>query len=1117
MNGNDGKALRRALIIGGSTTGLQAALDLADSGIEVHLVESLPFLSFSGLDAAARRSRNARCLEAYLHPNVTIWSNTKVNLKGGEIGHFHITLQQAPRYVDLARCTACGDCITACPVSVIDTDLQGTFARKAIYLDGQPGCATIDKHGLAPCRAHCPINQRAQGYIALIRQGRFADAYRTIKNENPFPSVCGRVCNHRCEDNCSRGKYDEPVNIMGLKRFVADWAFAHRNEIEPGAGSPASHHQPKNGKRVAIIGAGPAGLTAALELVRLGYAVTVFDKLPMAGGMMRVGIPPHRLPGALLDWEIQQILDEGVQLHLNTWIDDIPALLDQGYHAVLIATGAHHARKLPIRHSNHPNNWLSLDILRKARLSETPSATTPSTSVLDLTGKKVIVLGGGNVALDTARTVLRLGADQVQMACLEPRGEMPGFAWEVSVAESEGIQMYPGRTFKEIVVQQDEIVGVRCAEIEFHGFKHGRPEMTEIPGSEHILPADIVVWAIGQAPNFSFLPEDGSINTRYPVGVQADENMMTTMEGVFVAGDVRRGVTFFVVDAIAEGHFAARSINHYLCADQDQKAPTLPPVVTLMPDEIEKKIKTGEVSAKQRVPIQSISLEARLHNFQEVDLTLTEAEVLAEAERCLGCGVCSECLACVEACEAGAVIHEQSETITELDFGVIMVVDDPAHPLLSLPASRGYYHAPPEDVLLGSVVTAHVMADLGGKKNLEKHIRVTQPHIQDTPRIGVFVCQCGGEIARVVDTAAVRARAATCPDVAYTQVLPFSCSAEAAQTINEAIGIHSLNRVVLAACSCCAQDQVCDSCTFQRVRCKDNLGVPLSPANSTNPGTKVASFEFVNIREQCAWPHAHDPQAATHKAITLTAAAIARARAPAYPPQELTSIDPSASYGTDYDYYSVLILGSGAAGQSCHEALSNAGVIVRHNQITPGQIRRTGGKYVAFEKDASHNKDSIWRASALVLAPVDAAEAHRLQIACGPEPHQPRPSKMAGSVNTHRPGIYYCDFSGDARTLGTAAAVQAIAWLGRTVDQSLSYSAQVNPIYCRACSTCVEICEFGAPELVGEPPRITAWIDPAICIGCGICTVHCPSGAITTAFSPDLQLEALLDSARELP
>jgi heterodisulfide reductase subunit A2 len=605
------------------------------------------------------------------HENISLLSYSEVENVSGYVGNYQVRVRRKARFVDETKCTGCGKCAEVCPIEVSNTFDQNLSRRKASYrfsAQSIPGSYTIEKKGIAPCRSACPTDQRAQGYIALIKQRRYADAYWAIRREHPFPSVCGRVCNHRCEDACSRGKYDEPVNIMGLKRFVADWAYTHRDELtnmrdKSLVGTPFSHSPSPTGKKIAIIGAGPAGMTAALDLVRIGHQATVFDALPVAGGMMRVGIPPHRLPVERLDWEIQQIVDEGVELCLNTWVDDIPALIDKGYQAVLIATGAHLAKKLPIRNSNHPDNWMSLDVLRSASLGKK----------LDLVGKKVVVLGGGNVALDTARTVLRLSADEVRMVCIEPRGEMPGFQWEIEVAEQEGVVVCPGRTFKEIVVKNEVITGVHCAEIVFRGFKHGRPDFDEVLGTDHIIPADVVIWAIGQAPNFSFLPQDGSINTRYPVGVQSDAEMSTTMKGVFVAGDVHRGVTFFVVDAINEGHHAARCIDRYLRGEAGIQEPQKPPKVELTLDEIEIKLKYDGASRLGRIPISSIPVEDRKHNFLEVDLTLTESEALAEAARCLRCGICSECLECLSACERGAINHDMKDSFLDLKVGTIIL------------------------------------------------------------------------------------------------------------------------------------------------------------------------------------------------------------------------------------------------------------------------------------------------------------------------------------------------------------------------------------------------------------------------------------------------------------
>ena len=305
---------------------------------------------------------------------------------------------------------------SVCPIEVDNEFDHGLSKRKAAYrfsAQSVPGAYAIDKKGIAPCRAACPTDQRAEGYIALVKQKRYADAYWAIRREHPFPSVCGRVCNRNCEAACYAAKWMSLFNVMGIKRFVADWAYKHRDELpnmrnKSIVGTAFQHNPPTTGKQVAIIGAGPAGLTVALDLVRLGHKVKVYDAQPEAGGMIRVGILPHRLPYEMLDWEVQQILEEGVELQLNTWVDDIPGLLKTKklggpYDAVMIATGAHVAKKVDIPGKDHPDNWLSLPFLKQVCLGDPP----------DLTGKRIAVIGGGNVALDCARSAVRVGANEV--------------------------------------------------------------------------------------------------------------------------------------------------------------------------------------------------------------------------------------------------------------------------------------------------------------------------------------------------------------------------------------------------------------------------------------------------------------------------------------------------------------------------------------------------------------------------------------------------------------------------------------------------------------------------------------------------------------------------------
>ncbi len=663
------------LVVGGGIAGIEASLRLADAGKQVYLVErdtsigghmGQLYKTFPTIDCAAC-ILTPKMVSAGRHPNIKLLSYSEVESVSGFVGNYQVRIKRKPRYVDETLCAGCGKCADVCPIEVTNPFDEGLSKRKAAYRNSPqavPGAYAIEKRGTAPCRAACPTDQRAQGYIALIHARRYADAYWAIRREHPFPSVCGRVCNHPCEDACTRGKVDQPVSIMALKRFVADWAYAHRDELpqmrdKSLVGTPYQHNPPPTGKKVAIIGAGPAGLTAGLDLVRLGHKATVFESLPVAGGMMRVGIPPHRLPYERLDWEIQQIVDEGVELRLNTRVDNIPALFEKGYDAVIIATGAHSAQKLPIPGSEHPDNWLSLDLLRRACLGEP----------LDLSGREIVVLGAGDVALDAARTAIRLGQPKVKIVC---RGMRASFN-ELHEAEAEGVEIIKNRVFKEIVVKGEKIIGVMCLEAEVGGIVNGQRQVREIPGSEHIIPCDMVVWALGQRPDFSFLPEDGSIAIRYPIGLWANEEMMTTRPGVFTAGDLRRGTTFFVVDAIAEGHHVARCVDRYLKGQEGVPEPKLPPAVEMSPEEIEARFASQETKRIPRTALHTIPPEERVNNFKEVDMTMTEEEALAEAERCLHCGICSECLECEAACERGAIDHNMQEEYIDLTVGAIIL------------------------------------------------------------------------------------------------------------------------------------------------------------------------------------------------------------------------------------------------------------------------------------------------------------------------------------------------------------------------------------------------------------------------------------------------------------
>ncbi|HWU37736.1 MAG TPA: FAD-dependent oxidoreductase, partial [Candidatus Acidoferrum sp.] len=352
------------------------------------------------------------------------------------------------------------ECAQVCPIIMpgrFDEGMSQQRAAYKLYPQAVPNAFAIEKRGIAPCRDACPTGQRAQGYIGLIREGRYEDAMRVIKEDNPFPGICGRICNHRCEDECNRNLIDQPLAVANLKRFVADQVY--KQPYIPPDPLPYQFQE-----KVAIIGAGPCGLTAAKDLRKLGYPITVFEALPIAGGMLRVGVPDYRLPPLIVDREVRDIIDLGINLRLNTPVTNLDEIMKEGFKAVLIAVGAHEGRKLPIPGADLPEVLINTQFLRDVSLINLgihPQSGSPSEGeakgvgaqapVRDpkaaVQGRHVLVLGGGNVAIDCARTAVRLGAAKVDMACLESREKMPAHPDEVKEAEEEGITFYPSRSF----------------------------------------------------------------------------------------------------------------------------------------------------------------------------------------------------------------------------------------------------------------------------------------------------------------------------------------------------------------------------------------------------------------------------------------------------------------------------------------------------------------------------------------------------------------------------------------------------------------------------------------------------------------------------------------------
>jgi heterodisulfide reductase subunit A-like polyferredoxin len=675
-SGNGGKAqpVGAVLVVGGGIAGMQASLDLADQGFKVYLVEKESAIGgkMAQLDKTFPTNDCAMCtisprlVDTGRHPNIEILTQTEVLDVTGEAGSFTARVRRAPRYIDPEKCVACGDCAEVCPVVIPDRFNEGLSKRRAVYKlypQAVPNAYAIEKRGIAPCRDACPAGQRAQGYIALIREGRWSDALRVIKMDNPFPGICGRICNHRCEDACNRGLVDEPVNIRALKRFVTDKVYAEpRQPVEP-----VERLHPE---RVAIIGAGPCGLTAAQDLARAGYGVTVFEAMPVAGGMLRLGVPEYRLPTAIIEREVQDIIDLGVDLRLNHRVNNLDDLFEQGFDAVLIAVGAHEGIRLPIPGANLDGVIINTHFLRDVRLGHYEGNEEDAPPL----GQRVLVLGGGNVAIDCARSAVRLGRE-VHLACLESHDAMPAHHWEVEAAAEEGVIIHAGRSFEQILGDGGgQVRGVECMRVASFSFTEQGLSVEKIPGSSHVIDCDTVIFSVGQRAGLAFIPDDAGVGVTRAQTIAVNPNTLAaTRAGVFAAGDSVSG-TAFVIEAVASGHTAATSILRYLQGEHLEPAPKPElPVVRLTQAELDERLARGDLRRQLRVPMPWMPVAERVSSFAEVEGGYNDESAQAEAARCLACGVCSECMSCVFACGRSAIDHDQAAVETSLAVGAVIL------------------------------------------------------------------------------------------------------------------------------------------------------------------------------------------------------------------------------------------------------------------------------------------------------------------------------------------------------------------------------------------------------------------------------------------------------------
>jgi heterodisulfide reductase subunit A-like polyferredoxin len=690
MSENGGRTSRDydVLVVGSGIGGMESALKLGAMGYRVLVVEKEPSVGgkmillskvFPTLDCASCISTPKMAATTH-HPNLTVLTDAEVAgiARDGD-GRFTARIRQRPRFVDTSLCTGCRQCETACTVSVPDQFNGELVARRAAYIpfpQAVPQKALVERAGTSPCTFACPAGIKAHGYVSLARSGEYEKAFQLVLETTPLIGSLGRACYAPCEAQCTRGDLEGPLPIRLIKRFVADRHYAQGSG--PGVEAP-----PESGKSVAIVGSGPAGLTAAWQLRLRGHRVKIFEAAPEPGGALRLAIPGYRLPAEVVEQDVANVTAIGVEIATNARVDSLASLKANGYDAVLLATGTPSAARLGVPGEELDGVVPSLEFLRRVKLGEP----------VDLAGRRVAVIGGGNVAIDAARSARRLGAAEVHQVSLESRPELPAYDFEVAEALAEGVVLHDSwgiRGFRG----DGRVTAVelkRCTAV-FDAEGRFSPQYDEDETDE--LACDVVLVAIGMRPDTEDFADTVALNRN--LTIQADPvTLQTGAPWVFAAGDAVSGPTL-ITTAVGAGRRAAFAIDRWLRGESLAELPF---------DERLPVVEHADVLARQRShsrrePLAAaISLTAAPADFAELEQGLTEEGVRAGAARCLDCGVCSECHECVNVCPADAIRLDQREE--ELAVAVGSVVVSTGYTLFPADAKPQYGYGRFQNVITG--------------------------------------------------------------------------------------------------------------------------------------------------------------------------------------------------------------------------------------------------------------------------------------------------------------------------------------------------------------------------------------------------------------------------------
>jgi heterodisulfide reductase subunit A len=653
------------LVVGSGIGGMESSIKLADMGYKVLLVEKeasvggrMILLSkvFPTLDCASCIS-GPKMSSTINHPNITTLAYSEVqSIVRKEDGRFVASVKEKAKFVDWAACTGCDACQIACTVAVPDQFNANMAARRAAYIafpQAVPKKAVLQREGTSPCIGACPAGIKAHGYVSLVRSGKYEEAFQLVLDATPLVGTLGRACYAPCEGECTRAKLEGAVPIRLIKRFAADKHYEKHN-------GPGIEVESPNGVSVAVVGSGPAGLTAAWQLARKGYTVKIFEKRSQPGGFLRHAIPTYRLPHEVVDADIANLTALGVEIECDSKITDLAELKALGYEAVVLATGTQLATSMEVPGEDAEGVVTGLDFLNDVN----------NDRASDLTGKRVVIVGGGNVAMDAARVAKRLGATEARVVYRRGREEMPAHHVEAKDAEAEGTVFEFLVNPTAVVAENGKVTGITLQKMRLgEPDASGRRRPEPVPNSEYTVECDMVVTTIGMGPDAD--PYTSLVGTAAGNRIKVDaKTLQTDQPWLFAAGDVSTGASD-ITRAIGAGRRAAHMVDRWINHEPLDGFTALDDRLPVIDHET---VLARQARYGHRDPVTGeVVLLPNPTDFSEIEIPLTEDQARAGAGSCMDCGVCSECQECVSACPAFAIRMDQKDKISDFQVGAVVV------------------------------------------------------------------------------------------------------------------------------------------------------------------------------------------------------------------------------------------------------------------------------------------------------------------------------------------------------------------------------------------------------------------------------------------------------------